>query len=54
MDEGLTTQDRINHYIKTHCPNCKNRHKFVCDIRIINNAEGINTRCLYYERIENE
>ena len=46
----MTNAERFQKYVEENCKNCKNKTKFMCDIRIskINNIEQ--TKCEYYER----
>lgn len=46
----MTNHERIQKYIKEHCSNCKNKHKYECEIRVFQNGGTIYTRCRAYER----
>ena len=46
----MNNQKRIQKYIQEHCPKCKNKEKFDCEIRVFKNNNIICTKCVYYER----
>lgn len=46
----MDTKERTEKYIKEYCPRCKNKHKFDCEIRVIQRGDIIVTKCEYYER----
>lgn len=46
----MTDKQRYEKYIKEHCTKCKNKDKEDCEIRILNRADEIITKCEYYER----
>lgn len=48
----MTNSERFKKYIKEHCKNCKNRTSNLCDIRIAVIDNIIQTKCVFYEREE--
>ncbi len=46
----MTNEERYKKYIEEHCKNCKNKNKYLCDIRIFVIENTICTKCGYYER----
>lgn len=46
----MTDKERYEKYIKEHCPKCKNKEKFDCEIRTFKNNDIIYTKCVYYEQ----
>lgn len=52
LKEGvsMTTKERFDKYVEEHCKNCENKNKFVCDIRITEIDDIIETKCNYYKR----
>lgn len=50
----MTNEERYKKYIEEHCKNCKNKNKYLCDIRISVIDNVIQTKCSYYERNKEE
>ena len=46
----MTNEERFKKYVQENCKNCKNKTKFMCDIRISNVNDITQTKCEYYER----
>lgn len=46
----MTNEERFQKYIEEHCRHCKNKTKFMCDIRISAIDNIVRTKCDYYER----
>lgn len=46
----MNNQERIQKYVQEHCPNCKNKEKFDCEIRVFKNDNIVCTKCVYYEQ----
>lgn len=46
----MTNEERFQKYKKEHCRSCKNKSKFICDIRIFKKGDIVETKCDYYER----
>lgn len=46
----MTDKERYEKYKKEHCPKCKNKDKFDCEIRIHHQGDTTITKCDYYER----
>lgn len=46
----MTDEERYKKYVEEHCKNCKNKSKFICDIRISTIDNITRTKCDYYER----
>ena len=46
----MSTKERYEKYIKEHCPRCKNKEKYDCEIRICWQGDITVTRCEFYER----
>lgn len=48
----MTNQERYQKYIKEHCKNCKNNKTNLCDIKIAVVDNIVQTKCVFYERDE--
>lgn len=48
----MTTKERFDKYVEEHCKHCENKNKFLCDIRITEIDDIIETKCNYYKREE--
>lgn len=46
----MNNQERIQKYVKEHCSKCKNKTKYMCDLRVFKADKTICTKCVYYER----
>ena len=46
----MSEEERYKKYVKEHCINCKNKTKYLCDIRIWKKGDITITKCDYYEK----
>lgn len=50
----MTNKERLEKYKKEHCCKCKNKDKNLCDIRVFAIDKIIYTKCVFYERNQEE
>lgn len=50
----MTNKERLEKYKEEYSSKCKNKDKELCDIRVFVRDKTIHTKCVLYERKENE